>query len=65
MGFAAIRVGVMNRIMGLIVLSALAGCFLLIADLGERPRFDRVAIELALLAPLPLWFLGRRLRLPR
>lgn len=52
-----------SLIAGLITLSALMSCFLLIADLGERLRFDRVIVELALLAPLTVWLLRRRLHL--
>ncbi|MFL6726089.1 MAG: hypothetical protein ACJ8FS_06205 [Sphingomicrobium sp.] len=54
-----------SRIVGLAALCALAGCFLLIVDLGEKPRLDRIALEVLLLAPLALWFVRRRLHLKR
>lgn len=51
-----------NLVVILITLSALTGCFLLIADLGERLQPDRLIVELALLAPLAVLLLHRRWR---
>ena len=41
---------------------ALASCFFIIANLGERPQLDRIVVELALFAPLAFWFLSQSLR---
>ena len=43
------------------ILFALAGCFLLIVNLGEPPRPDRIAAEIVMFVPLLAWLLSRRL----
>lgn len=52
-----------SRVAVACALCALAGLFLLVADLDERLRFSRAGLELALLAPAFLWLIYRRLRL--
>jgi len=46
-----------------VIMLAMAGCFLLITNLGEPPRPDRIILEVAMLAPLLIWLLSRRLHL--
>ena len=43
------------------ILFALAGCFLLIVNLGEPPRPERIIAEILMFAPLLVWLLGRQL----
>jgi len=44
------------------VLCAMLGGFLILADLGERQRVSRLAVELMLFGPLLLWWLTRNIR---
>ena len=48
------------------LVSAAAGGFLVVADIAETPYvFENARVELALLAPLAVWLLGRRFHLWR
>lgn len=57
--------GTHSRIGTIVVSCAFVGFCLALLNLGERPRFDRVAFEAMLFAPLVVWLLGRRSRLRR
>jgi len=46
-----------------VIMLAMAGCFLLIPNLGEPPQPDRIIVEVAMLAPLLIWLWSRRLHL--